>query len=152
MRFLAVAEYRLLELSLLTLVVLNGVGIVSRYVFRHALGELFEVMILGGVAVFWLAFATAQRERAHLGIDSAVALLPVSGRRVVRSLRTLVVVGFFAVVVWSGALLVVGQYHSGITAGLIDLPLWMVAAFMPLSGAWMLWRVVRSEIRDASGG
>lgn len=140
MRRLAAIEYRFLELALVALVVLNGISITSRYMFRHALGELFEVMILGGIAVYWVAIATAERERAHLGVDSFVMILPRRLQRGTRLLRTAVVASFYGVVVWSGILLVLRQMSSGATAGLTDLPLWIVAAFIPFGAALALWR------------
>ncbi|KPQ05693.1 MAG: TRAP-type C4-dicarboxylate transport system, small permease component [Rhodobacteraceae bacterium HLUCCA12] len=140
MRRLAAIEYRFLELALAMLVVLNGISITSRYLFRHALGELFEVMILGGIAVYWVAIATAEREKAHLGVDSLVMVLPRQLQRITRHLRMAVIAAFYGVVIFSGILLVLRQMSSGATAGLLDLPLWTVAIFMPIGAALALWR------------
>ena len=145
MRRLVATEYRCLEAALIALVVLNGVSIASRYVFRHALGELFEIMILGAIAAYWVAIATAERERAHLGVDSFVMLLPGRISRGLRLVRTAVVAAFYAVVVWSGGLLVIRQFGGGTTSGLMDLPLWTISIFMPLSAALALWRCVALE-------
>lgn len=148
MRRLVAAEYRCLELALIILVLLNGVSIASRYVFRHALGELFEIMILGGIAAYWVAIATAEREKAHLGVDSFVMLLPRRIKGGVRLVRTAVVAAFYGVVVWSGILLVLRQISGGTTAGLIDVPLWTIAIFIPLSASVALWRCLVTQPRS----
>lgn len=150
MRRLVAIEYRYLELALVVLVILNGVSISSRYLFRHALGELFEIMILGGVAVYWVAIATAEREKAHLGVDSFVMILPRGLQRITRHARIAVVAAFYSAIVWSGILLVMRQYSSGATAGLIDVPLWTISVFMPFGAAIALWRCFVSEPRTAA--
>lgn len=150
MRRLAAAEYRCLEAALIALVVLNGVSIASRYVFRHALGELFEIMILGAIAAYWLAIATAEKDRVHLGVDSFVMLLPDRLRRTLRLIRTAIVAAFYGVIVWSGILLVVRQFGGGTTSGLMDIPLWTVSIFMPFSAAVALWRCLSLERDQAA--
>lgn len=147
MRHLVAIEYRILELALVALVILNGISISSRYLFRHALGELFEIMILGGVAVYWVAIATAEREKAHLGVDSFVMILPRRAQRITRYARTAVVAAFYGVIVWSGILLVMRQYSSGAIAGLTDVPLWTISIFVPFGAAIACWRCFTLEPR-----
>lgn len=136
-------EYRALEAALLILLALNAISIVARYVFDHAIGELFEVMILGSVAFYWLGIATAERERSHLGVTFLVALMPPDPRRIAMLLRLLVIAGFLLAVVYSGGHLVAGQLRLGLTSGILDMPLWMFSVFMPLGAGLMLLRVIR---------
>jgi TRAP-type C4-dicarboxylate transport system permease small subunit len=144
-------EYKLLEGALLVLLALNATAIVSRYIFNHAIGELFEIMILGSVAAYWLGIATAERERAHLGVTVAVSVLPSRLRRPARLLRLLVVAGFLAAVVYSGGALVLSQYRLNMTSGILDMPLWIFAAFMPIGAALMLIRAVWAELPGSAG-
>ena len=140
-----VFEHRVLEAALLVLLALNTISIAARYVFNHAIGELFELMILGSVAFYWLGIATAERAKAHLGVSVFVPLLPSSLRSACELLRLIVIAGFLLGVVYSGCLLVAGQLRLGLTSGLLDMPLWLFSVFMPAGAALMLWRVLRGH-------
>lgn len=138
-------EYRVLEAALLILLALNTISIAARYVFNHAIGELFEIMILGSVAFYWLGIATAERNNAHLGVSVFVSLLPVDLIRLLKLVRLIVIAGFLLAIVYSGAHLVGGQIRMDMKSGLLDMPLWLFSIFMPTGAALMLYRVLRSH-------
>lgn len=140
--FLGALEYRALEISLLLLLLLNGVSVFARYVLNHAVGELFEVMIFVSVASYWLGAATAQRLGGHLGMDFAVAILAPGPRRVADALRVIVIVGFLGVVIYSGTLLVLSQIRFGTSTSLLDLPVWIFSIFLPFGCALLAWRTL----------
>ena len=142
MRALGELEFRLLELSLAVLVVMNGVGVFSRYVLHSAVGELFEIMILVSVATYWLGVATAERVGGHLGMELFVAMLPEGPRRLTELLRKLVILGFLAVVIYSGTRLSMMQYRFGTNSGIVDMPLWIFSAFVPFGSALLFWRTL----------
>ena len=144
MRMLGELEFRLLELSLAVLVVMNGVGVFSRYVLHSAVGELFEIMILVSVATYWLGIATAERVGGHLGMELFVGMLPEGPRRLTELLRKLVILGFLAVVVYSGTRLSMMQYRFGTNSGIVDMPLWIFSAFVPFGSALLFWRMLFS--------
>lgn len=135
-------EFRLLEVSLAALLIMNGVSIFSRYVLKNAVGELFEVMILLGVATYWLGIATAERLGGHIGMDLFVAALPRRGRLLADIVRKVVILGFLAVVIYSGVRLSISQYRFGTSSGLMDLPLWIFSMFMPIGCALLAWRTI----------
>lgn len=139
-RFLGGFEFRLLELSLAALVVMNGVGVFARYVLNSAVGELFEIMILLGVATYWLGIATAERLGGHLGMDLLVGMLSGGPRRFADLIRKAVILGFLAVVVYSGVRLSMSQFRFGTNSGILDMPLWIFSAFMPIGCALLAWR------------
>ncbi len=142
---LTILEYRVLETALIILVLLNGTSIISRYLFNHAIGELFEIMVLGSVAIYWLAIATAQREQAHIGVGFAVSVFPPRVRIVVGIVRLTVICGFLLVVFFSGVELTIAQFRSAGSSGLLNMPLWLFSMFMPLGGMLMLARVLRQH-------
>jgi len=147
-RFLAALEFRLLELSLAALLVMNGISVFTRYALNNAIGELFEIMILLAVATYWLGVATAERVGGHLGMELAVAMLPEGPRRIAGALRKLVILGFLAVVVYSGTRLSLSQYRFGTNSGIVDMPLWWFSAFVPFGCALLFWRTL-FELRAA---
>jgi TRAP-type C4-dicarboxylate transport system permease small subunit len=142
-------EYRAIEWSLLVLLGLITVSVVARYVFNHAIGELFELMIFGSVAFYWLAMATAEREGAHLGVGFGVAALPAGLRRIASLVRIAVIAIFLAVIVYSGSLLVLSQFRLGMASGLLHIPLWIFSIFMPFGAVLMLIRALRSHAMQA---
>lgn len=140
--FLGALEYRTLEISLLLLLLLNGISVFARYVLNHAIGELFEVMIFVSVASYWLGAATAQRLGGHLGMDFMVATLAPGHRRVTDALRVIVILSFLGVVIYSGTLLVLSQIRFGTSTSLLDLPVWMFSIFLPFGSALLAWRTL----------
>lgn len=149
---LAAVEYRFLEFALLTLLAINTISIVARYIFNHAIGELFEVMLLGSVALYWLGVATADRVGGHLGMDLFVSMLPSGLQQMAVLLRKLVVLGFLAVVVYSGTNLSLSQFGYGTSSGILGLPLWLFSAFIPFGCALLAWRTVFVPRSDGADG
>jgi len=147
-RLLGALEFRLLELSLAALVVMNGVGVFTRYVMNNALGELFEIMILLSVATYWLGVATAERLGGHLGMDLLMATLSGKPRAILEFVRRAVIVGFLAVVVYSGTRLTMTQYRFATNSGILDMPLWIFSVFIPIGGLLLAWRVVFAPRRE----
>jgi TRAP-type C4-dicarboxylate transport system permease small subunit len=139
---LGALEYRALEITLLLLLLLNGVSVFARYVLHHAVGELFEVMIFLSVASYWLGAATAQRLGGHLGMDFVVMALSPGARRVTDAVRLVVIIGFLGVVVYSGALLVMSQMRFGTSTSLLGWPVWFFSIFLPFGCALLAWRTL----------
>jgi len=146
--FLRGLEFRLLELSLAALLIMNGVSVFTRYVMNSAVGELFEIMILLGVATYWLGIATAERLGGHLGMDLFVATLPKGARQITDLIRKIVILGFLAVVIYSGARLSMSQYRFGTNSGILDMPLWIFSAFMPIGCGLLAWRTLFPPRRE----
>lgn len=146
--WLGALEFRFLEAALAVLVVVNGVGVASRYVFNHAIGELFEAMLLLSVAAYWLGVATAERMGGHLGMSLFVSMVPAGPRRALELLRKLVILGFLAVVVYSGVRLSMTQFRYGTASGLLGMPLWTVSAFLPLGCALLGLRILLPSRRE----
>jgi len=141
-RFLGGLEFRLLEVSLFGLLVMNGVGVFARYVLNSAIGELFEIMILLSVATYWLGVATAERLGGHLGMDLFVAVLPAGVQRIAGILRKVIILGFLAVVIYSGVRLTMSQYRFGTNSGILDMPLWIFSIWMSIGAALLAWRTI----------
>lgn len=141
-RFLGVLEFRLLEISLAALLIMNGLSVFTRYVLNSAVGELFEIMILLGVATYWLGIATAERLGGHLGMDFVVTMLPNGARRITGWIRKAVILGFLGVVIYSGLRLTMSQYRFGTNSGILDMPLWLFSISMPIGCAILAFRTV----------
>jgi len=141
-RLAVLAEYRALEAAFIALVAMNAINVFARYVLNRSIGSLFEVMILLSVAAYWLGIATAERSRSHLGMSFFVERLPDGARRVTAVVRLAVIVGFLLATAYSGSVLALGQFRSGVSSGTLGMPLWLFTSFIPLGSLLMLWRVL----------
>jgi TRAP-type C4-dicarboxylate transport system permease small subunit len=139
---LGVLEFRLLEAGLLILLAINTVAIVSRYVLGRPLGSLFEIMVLGSVALYWLGAATAERVGGHIGMDFLAASFSPRWRRANDIFVQALVIAFLVVVVYSGYKLCRSQIVYGTHSGLLKIPMWLFSGFMPLAALLYLIRVV----------
>jgi TRAP-type transport system small permease protein len=85
----------------LTMALLTGVQVFSRYVLNHSLFWSEEV---GRFCLVWLSFlgaTAAYKRRAHIGIAFLVDRLPAAARRFIALLVLMVSLNFFAVLlVW----------------------------------------------------
>ncbi|HTV71236.1 MAG TPA: TRAP transporter small permease [Rhizobiaceae bacterium] len=141
-RFFAALEFRVLEAGLLILLVLNTLTIFSRYIMGRPMGSLFELMVLGSVAMYWLGAATAERVGGHLGMDFLVTKFPAGLQRINEWFVKAVTIAFLAVVIYSGYKLSRSQIAYGAHSGMLKIPMWLFSGFMPLAALLYLWRVV----------
>lgn len=135
-------EHGLLQAAFVALVAMNAANVFARYVLNHALGSLFEIMVLVSVATYWLGIATAERTQSHLGMNFVTSKLPAMPRRVAEVLRLAVIAAFLLAAAYSGAGVAFSQYRSGALAGTLALPLWPFAAFIPAGCLLMLARAL----------
>lgn len=135
-------EHGLLQAAFVALVAMNAVNVFARYVLNHAVGSLFEIMVLVSVATYWLGIATAERTQSHLGMNFVTTRFSGTPRRVAEVLRLAVIAAFLLAAAYSGAGVALSQYRSGALAGTLALPLWPFAAFIPFGCLLMLARAL----------
>jgi TRAP-type C4-dicarboxylate transport system permease small subunit len=75
-------------------------------------------------------------------MEFAVAGLPRPARRVADLLRIAVILGFLAVVVYSGSNLVLSQFRFSTSSSLLDMPVWLFSIFLPFGCALLAFRTV----------
>lgn len=131
------------------IVVVNAANVVLRYVVGRSQGQLFELMILLSLVVYWIGIAAAERRTGHIGMSFVVDRLRGRARTVAAVARAVVVVGFLLAVAVSGAKLTLSQYHSGTVSGALELRIWWFSAFVPLGALLMAARFLARQARSA---
>lgn len=125
---------------LMTIVALNATNVFCRYVLGRSIGQLFELMVLLSMIVYWLGIGYAQRKNGHLGMDMLVARLGPGARRWTGRARLGVSVAFLLAVAYSGGRLAASQFQSGAVSGSLDLKLWWFSVLIPAGALIMAWR------------
>lgn len=138
-------EHALLELSFAALVVMNAANVFARYVMNRSIGSLFEIMVLLSVAIYWLGIATAERSRAHLGMNFVTVRLKGSLRQACQWLRLAVICAFLLAAAYSAASVAWSQLKSGAVSGTLGLPLWPFTLSIPLGCLLMLARALQAQ-------
>lgn len=96
---------------------------------------VFEVSQYALITGVFLANAYALRHGNHFRVQILPSLFP-QWRRAFDDLALLVTLGFGAIVVWGGWIMVEYSYVNGIRSGtLFDIALWIPQAVVPLGGA-----------------
>jgi TRAP-type C4-dicarboxylate transport system permease small subunit len=121
---------------LMTIVALNATNVFCRYVLGRSIGQLFELMVLLSMVVYWLGIGYAQRKNGHLGMDMLVARLGPGARRWTGRARLGVSFAFLLAIAYSAA----SQFQSGAVSGSLDLKLWWFSVLIPAGALIMAWR------------
>ena len=136
-----------------TMALVTGLQVFSRYVLNHSLFWSEEV---GRICLVWISFlgaSAAYKRRAHIGMDFLVVRLPQNIRRKLEALVVLLSLIFFMVLMIYGT--VFSSFITGQRTAALGLPLTLAYLVIPLSGAIFsvhavsnLCRLLESSRRD----
>lgn len=146
------------SILMISIMVIVGIDVVMRYVFRAPLNWSYDFISLYAMAgLFFLALAPAYRERAHIGVDVLIEHLSDRARVSVDLLGDVIGFGLFALIFWVGLQRTWVSYSQGeVLAGLIAWPTWLSNGVVPLGTALLLLRMILSaaanigRLRDGS--
>jgi TRAP-type C4-dicarboxylate transport system permease small subunit len=93
-------------LAALGLIVIYGV--VLRYVFNNSQPYVEQVALLMVISVAMFGAAAGVRDSGHIGLDSAVKLLPLKVQLVVKAIVDVLILTFAALLLW-------GSVHMGLS-------------------------------------
>lgn len=116
-----------------TMAMVTGLQVFSRYVLNHSLFWSEEV---GRICLVWISFlgaSAAYKRRAHIGMDFLVVRLPRSVRRKLETLVVLLSLAFFMLLLVYGT--VFSSFITGQRTAALGLPLTLTYLVIPLSGA-----------------
>lgn len=131
-------------LALMTIIAFAGT--VSRYVFSRGIPYLEQFTPELFVWASFLGTAAAARQRAHLGSDVLLAVLPRPWQRLLRWLNLLLSLGFFAVLMYYGVAGVRQDMRFGFTNALGIGNYWITAA-LPVAALLLLLRSLQAFFR-----
>jgi TRAP-type C4-dicarboxylate transport system permease small subunit len=126
--------------------------VVARYFFNAPTiwaAEISQLCLIWGSL---LSMAWVLTERRHIRVTAVTDLLPDKVRAWLEVISTLVVAGFSAVVLWHGFAIFQHSLMRGRTSGtMLDMPMWIVEASVPLGFALLLVATVNA-LRKALAG
>ena len=139
-------EAHLAALLLALMTIIAFAGTVSRYVFSRGIPYLEQFTPELFVWASFLGAAAAARQRAHLGSDVLVAMLPRPWQRLLRWLSLLLSLGFFGVLIYYGVLGMRQDMRFGFTNALGIGNYWITAA-LPVAGLLLVLRSLQAFFR-----
>lgn len=118
--------------SLLGIVVINGVNVIARYLVRSPFSWAEELMLfLMILSVFSAAIAVTWRNM-HIRIDTFVDRASPAVRRLALIVGTLISIGAIATVVVASARIVMLLYELDQRSEALDAPSWIPQSFVPI--------------------
>jgi TRAP-type C4-dicarboxylate transport system permease small subunit len=89
-------------------------GVVLRYVFNDSQAYVEQVALLMVISVAMFGAAAGVRDAGHIGLDSAVKLLPLEVQRWISAIVDVLVVAFAALLLWGSVQMAVSTYQNTI--------------------------------------
>jgi C4-dicarboxylate transporter, DctQ subunit len=128
---------------LFVMVVLNFLGVVSRYWIHLSLPWLGELQEMLFVWMVFLGAGLTVTRRMHIGFAPLVERLPKRARAAIAPLGPIALTGFFVLLLWRGG----SSVHSEITFNqrtpTLGWPEWVVAIALPVGALVALVRLGR---------
>ena len=96
---------KFLETVVIVLMAVLAVEVTAGVIFRMSGHSLVWYDEIASILLAWLTFygsALAAAKRSHIGCPEVVAMLPPTGRVVLRLVADVLVIAFFALVAWVG--------------------------------------------------
>jgi TRAP-type C4-dicarboxylate transport system permease small subunit len=131
--------------GMLVLVVLASLQVFARYLFDRPLAWSEEGVRYVMTWTAFLAAAWSVRDREHIAVEIIMPWLPPALRRVVDTLRWLLVAAF-CVVILPSAVRVTIDVHAQLGVA-IEIPLSVIFASLPIGLALMAWYALRLAVR-----
>ena len=116
-------------------VLIAFIAVIFRYVLDSALSWSFEASLALLTYITFVGCYLAMRKNAHLKVEVLVCRLPALGQLVVLAFNQAVIVAICWVMVYHGGRQVY-LYHTQNTL-VMELPVWLLYAAIPLSGLVM---------------
>jgi TRAP-type C4-dicarboxylate transport system permease small subunit len=132
--------------GMLVLVVVASLQVVARYVFDRPLAWSEEAVRYVMTWTAFIAAAWSVRDREHIAVEIIMPWLPMPVRRIVETLRWLLV-AVFCLVVLPSAIRVTIDVHAQLGVA-IEIPLSFVFASLPVSLVLMAGYALRLALRS----
>jgi TRAP-type C4-dicarboxylate transport system permease small subunit len=135
-----------LALGMAIMVVVASLQVGARYFFDRPLAWSEEAVRYVMIWTALLAAAWSVRDREHITVDLVMDHLPPRGRRLLDTVRNLLVTAF-CLVLLPVAIRVTGDIHSQLGVA-IEIPLSVVFVSLPLALVLMAWWSLRLALRS----
>lgn len=141
-----------------SIMIVVSIDVLMRYAFNSPLAWSYDYVSLYAMAgVFFLALAPSYRERAHVGVDIVLELLPARARLWSDLAAEIIGLCLFSAIAYFGFQRTWVSFVQGdVLAGLIPWPTWLYNGAVPLGCALLCLRLLVNAIENVgrlrSGG
>jgi len=145
-------EEGLLAFILAAMTLLTFLQVVLRYVFNTGLLWALEstTYMFGWLVLIGIAYCV--RERAHIGVDALIRVLPAKGRRYIGLVVVFLTLVYTGLMLYGGIIYIDKMHTIGVEAEDIPIQRWILSLCVPIGFALlgvrlleMAWRIVTGQ-------
>jgi C4-dicarboxylate transporter, DctM subunit len=125
--------------------------VIMRFVFRSPTSWISEMTSWFTIVASFLLFAYTLKEKGHTRVDFITAPLSKSSEYLLELFTTCLGIFFTFVLTWYGTKMVLASYGMGEISQVLQIPLWVVQAFVPLGSILMLLQLLKFLIDHIKG-
>ena len=129
------------------IVIFTFIDVLARYVFHSSL-SFAEWSAWAMVICTFIMAAMVTKGNKHINVDIILRYLPKRGQNAVIIVGSLAIIFFSVILILSGIKLVKMQMELDIVStGLLEVPIWIPRAFVPLSALFMAFYAVEEMLK-----
>ena len=144
-------ERTLVSILLAAMVLLIAGNVIMRYVFNASLSWGEELTLWFFVWFIWLAVSQAFHKREHIRITVLRDLLPEHVRRIINIAVDILVLAFFAVLIWECVKLIQMPFVFSQNSVVLGLPIPILYASAPVGASLSSFRILQHLYRALRG-
>ena len=139
----ATLEERAAALLLVSMVFMVAAHVASRYVLHKSLSHTEELVRYFFVWSTFLGVSAAVARKRHLAIQGLARFLPRQAQTALSAIKTGGALMFSALILFFGARIIILQWQTSQLTAALGLPMWLFGLAVPVSAAFVLYRIVR---------
>ncbi len=127
------------------------VNVLSRYLLGLSLAYMHEISVNLFVWLTLFGAAIAFKNDDHLKVSVLVNRLSPKKQKIINIFGYLVIILFFAVLLYTGYNQTVDEIEMGLTTGAMGIPSWWYTVGLPLGSGLIILRMVWKIYQELSG-
>ena len=144
--FLDNFEEYMCAVGLTVMTIFTFLGVISRKLPQVNLSWTMELVTTIFVWVCALASSAAFKTNSHMGFGFITDKLKGVPRAVHKWLRVAVIFANYAMWIYYGAKMTIGQFQSGLVTAVMATPGWIIGMAIPISAVLTVMRVLQYEL------
>jgi TRAP-type C4-dicarboxylate transport system permease small subunit len=144
-KFLDYFEEYVCALGLVVMTLLTFLGVLSRKLPQVNLSWTMELVTTLFVWVCALAAAAAFKTNSHMGFGYLTDRLGGKAKLAHKILRIIVIFANYAIWIWFGSQMVMGQLSKGLVTPVMATPGWLIGLAVPFSAVLSIIRILQEQ-------
>jgi len=144
-------EEKIIGILLAVMVAINGINIVSRYVFNFSISFSEELLVYLFVWAMMLGAAAAAYRGQNLGMSALTDLLPARWQKGMSVIISLLGIALFIILAITGASMVKSELVNKLITPTMGLPEWIFGLAIPIGAIFFIYRNIQIIIQTLKG-